>query len=120
MATFGAQPKRSLGIARYIPILSRLPRYDRGQLRPDWIVAVTIASFSVPVSMAYAGLPGLPPQAGLCAGMTAPIAYALFGTSRQLGVHARYCRGRHAARSARRAVAATDNTTTGTDERASS
>ena len=36
--------------------------------------------------MAYAGLAGLPPQAGMYAALIAPIAYLIFGTSRQLSV----------------------------------
>lgn len=71
-----------------LPILRWLPDYDRKVLRFDVIAAVTVAAFSVPESMAYVGLAGVPPQAGLYAGMAVPIAYALFGTSRQLGVGA--------------------------------
>jgi high affinity sulfate transporter 1 len=40
----------------------------------------------VPVAMAYAGLAGLPPQAGLVTAFAAMAAYAVFGTTRHLKV----------------------------------
>lgn len=73
-------------LARYLPILAWLPSYDRKLIRFDLIAAVTVAAFVVPEAMAYAGLAGLPPEAGLYAAMVASIVYALFGASRQLGV----------------------------------
>ena len=42
----------------------------------------------VPVAMAYAGLAGLPPQAGLVTAFAAMAAYAVFGTTRHLKVTA--------------------------------
>ena len=42
----------------------------------------------VPVAMAYAGLAGLPPQAGLVTAFAAMAAYAIFGTTRHLKVTA--------------------------------
>ncbi|HYI13744.1 MAG TPA: SulP family inorganic anion transporter, partial [Thermomicrobiales bacterium] len=88
MATTASRPGISTRIGNYLPIVRWMSHYDKAKLRPDIIAAVTVASFSVPESMAYAGLAGLPPEAGLYAGMAAPIAYAIFGTSRQLGVGA--------------------------------
>ena len=40
-------------------------------LRPDILAGVTVAAFSVPESMAYAGLAGLTPEHGLYASMMA-------------------------------------------------
>jgi high affinity sulfate transporter 1 len=74
------------GLARYLPIARWLPAYDRAWLTPDVLAAVTVAAFTVPESMAYASLAGLPPQAGLYASLAAPLLYALFGTSRQLAI----------------------------------
>ena len=40
----------------------------------------------VPEAMAYASIAGMPPETGLYAALVAPLAYAIFGTSRQLNV----------------------------------
>ena len=87
-ATSAQVEKHTSRLAKYLPIVGWLPGYNHANLRPDVIAAVTVASFSVPESMAYAGLAGLPPEAGLYAGVAAPIVYAIFGTSRQLGIGA--------------------------------
>ena len=76
------QPLRKM--AAYLPILNWLPTYNRAWLRPDLVAGVTLAAFTIPESMAYADLAGLPPQYGLYASLAAPILYLLFGTSRQL------------------------------------
>jgi SulP family sulfate permease len=52
------------GIRRYIPILTWLPAYNRANLRPDAIAGATIWGLLIPEMIAYAGLAGLPPQAG--------------------------------------------------------
>ena len=54
-------------------------------MRRDLVAGVTLAAYAVPVSLAYASLAGLPPQAGLY-GYLFGCAYALFGSSRQLAV----------------------------------
>ena len=78
------KPKRTF--ASLMPIGRWIRQYDRTWLRPDVIAGVTLAAFTIPEAMAYAGLAGLPPQAGLYAALIAPIAYLVFGTSRQLSV----------------------------------
>ena len=71
----------------FIPILHWLPRYEwRQWLRTDVIAGITLWGVVVPEGMAYAGLAGMPPQAGLYTVLAALIAYAIFGTSRQLVV----------------------------------
>jgi high affinity sulfate transporter 1 len=52
----------------------------------DIITGITLWGVVVPEGMAYAGLAGLPPQAGLYTILAALIAYSIFGTSRQLVV----------------------------------
>ena len=69
-----------------IAILRWLPGYDRAWLRPDLVAGITLAAYAVPVSLAYATLAGLPPQAGLYCYLAGGIAYALFGTSNQVAV----------------------------------
>jgi len=72
------------GIRRYVPILTWLPTYDRSFLRFDAIAGATVWGLLVPESIAYAGLAGLPPQAGLYTLLATLAAYAIFGTSRHL------------------------------------
>jgi len=72
------------GIRRYVPVLTWLPAYHRGFLRFDLIAGATIWGLLVPESIAYAGLAGLPPEAGLYTLLATLAAYAIFGTSRQL------------------------------------
>lgn len=58
----------------------------RAALRTDLAAGLTVAAMLVPQAMAYALLAGLPPQVGLYASTVPLLAYALFGTSRQLAV----------------------------------
>ena len=60
--------------------------YDRTWLPGDAIAGVTLAAYAIPVSLAYAGLAGLPPEVGLYGYLLGGIGYALFGSSRQLAV----------------------------------
>ena len=81
-------PDLSPRLVRYVPILGWIPAYERRDLRPDLIAAVVSWGVMVPVAMAYAGLAGLPPQAGLVTAFAAMAAYAVFGTTRHLKVTA--------------------------------
>jgi SulP family sulfate permease len=76
------------GIARWLPIVSWLPRYDRRWLAPDVIAGLTLWGLVVPEGMAYAGIANLPPEAGLYTLVASLLIYALFGTSRHLSVQA--------------------------------
>jgi sulfate permease, SulP family len=67
-----------------VPILNWLPAYDRSFLRFDVIAGATVWGLLVPESIAYAGLAGLPPEAGLYTLLATLAAYAIFGTSRHL------------------------------------
>jgi high affinity sulfate transporter 1 len=73
-------------IARYVPIVSWLPRYESRWLLRDSLAGVTVWGLLVPEMIAYASLAGLSPQAGLYTLLAAPPLYAIFGTSRQLVV----------------------------------
>jgi SulP family sulfate permease len=73
-------------LRRYLPILRWLPNYRRAALRGDIIAGLTTAVMLIPQGMAYAMLAGLPPIVGLYASVTPLIAYALFGTARELAV----------------------------------
>jgi sulfate permease, SulP family len=72
------------GVRRFLPILSWLPAYDRSLLRFDVIAGATVWGLLVPEMIAYSGLAGLPPQAGLYTLLATLPAYAIFGTSRHL------------------------------------
>ena len=72
------------GIRRFVPILTWLPAYDRGNLRFDAVAGATIWGLLIPEMIAYAGLAGLPPQAGLYTLLVTLAAYAVFGTSRHV------------------------------------
>ncbi len=80
--------EKASGIKRFIPILSWLPSYDRSWLSVDIIAGLTLWGLVVPEAMAYAGIAGLPPQAGLYTLLAALFVYALLGTSRHLVVQA--------------------------------
>ncbi|HMK29003.1 MAG TPA: SulP family inorganic anion transporter, partial [Terriglobales bacterium] len=69
-----------------LPIVRWLPQYDAGWLRSDFIAGLTLGAYAIPVSLAYASLAGLPSQAGLYCYLVGGLAYAAFGTSRQLAV----------------------------------
>lgn len=71
---------------RIFPPLTWLAEYRPSWLRHDAIAGVTLAAYAIPVSLAYAGLAGLPPQVGIFGYMLGGVGYALFGSSRQLAV----------------------------------
>jgi high affinity sulfate transporter 1 len=74
------------GWTRIFPPLTWLAEYKPSWLRHDAIAGVTLAAYAIPVSLAYAGLAGLPPQVGIYGYMLGGIGYALLGSSRQLAV----------------------------------
>ncbi len=74
------------GVAAIFPILRWLPGYERVWLIRDLIAGVTLAAYAIPVSLAYASLAGVPPQAGLYCYLLGGLAYAIFGTSRQAAI----------------------------------
>jgi sulfate permease, SulP family len=80
-----AAPKPA-GLRRFLPALVWLPAYDRSFLRFDVIAGATIWGLLVPEMIAYSGLAGLTPQAGLYTLLASLAAYAFFGTSRHLVV----------------------------------
>ncbi|MGC1448854.1 MAG: SulP family inorganic anion transporter [Candidatus Sulfotelmatobacter sp.] len=69
-----------------LPILQWAPQYQKQWLRLDFVAGLTLAAYAIPVSLAYASLAGLPGQAGLYCYLLGGVAYAAFGTSRQMAV----------------------------------
>lgn len=84
-STAGARTRPNL-FTRHVPILSWLPNYERGWLRPDFIAGLTVVALLVPEGMAYAELAGMPPQTAFYAAIPALLLYAIFGSSKQLVV----------------------------------
>lgn len=73
-------------LLKVVPALGWLRSYSRSDLQADVVAGAITAMLLVPQAMAYAMLAGLPAQIGLYASIAAPIAYALFGSSRMLAV----------------------------------
>jgi sulfate permease, SulP family len=78
-------PRQNL-LLRYLPILNWLPKYERTWLRTDLIAGLTIVALLIPEGMAYAQIAGVPPQTAFYAAPIGLLAFAIFGTSRQLVV----------------------------------
>src|SRR5215510_2578932 len=68
-----------------IPELIRT--YDREWFRSDLVAGVSLAAVALPIGIAYAQLAGFPPVVGIYSCILPPIAYAVFGSSRQLVVN---------------------------------
>jgi high affinity sulfate transporter 1 len=78
---------RNAWIGRFAPGLRQLVDYRREWLRIDLVAGVSVAAVAVPTAIAYAQLIGFEPVVGLYAAILPLVAYALFGTSRQLIVN---------------------------------
>ena len=84
MAVDSSAATRDRGIARMVPIVGWLPRYDRRMLRGDVLAGVAVTAMIVPKDLGYAGIAGVPVQNGLYAAAAGAIVYALFCTSRHI------------------------------------
>ena len=75
----------SLAWARAIfPIVAQLERYRSAWLLKDVTAGLAITAVALPIGVAYPAIAGLPPIVGLYASILSLIAYAIFGSSRQL------------------------------------
>ena len=84
--TAAPKPPSAKTLARYLPILAWLPKYQRAWLRTDLIAGLTVVALLIPEGMAYAQIAGVPPQTAFYAAPIGLLAFAIFGTSRQLVV----------------------------------
>jgi high affinity sulfate transporter 1 len=73
-------------LARIAPGLPALLGYRRTDLPHDLVAGLSVAAVALPVGVAYAQLAGFAPVVGLYASILPLVAYAFFGTSRQLVV----------------------------------
>ena len=71
-------------LSRIAPGLPDLLTYNRADLPSDIIAGLSVAAVALPVGVAYAQLAGFSPEVGLYASILPLVAYAFFGTSRQL------------------------------------
>jgi len=70
----------------WLPGLQIFGNYKSQWLSKDLAAGLSVAAIALPVGIAYASLAGLPTISGLYSCILPMIAYALFGTSRQLMV----------------------------------
>jgi len=73
-----------LPLDRYAPGLAELLRYRAADAPSDLTAGLAVAAVAVPVGIAYAQLAGFPPEVGLYSTILPLVAYAIFGSSRQL------------------------------------
>jgi hypothetical protein len=71
-------------LGRIAPGLPALLSYKRADFPHDLVAGLSVAAVALPVGVAYAQLAGFNPAVGLYASILPLVAYALFGTSRQL------------------------------------
>ena len=82
-----SEPAPNAGIERVrriAPGLAALLGYRRGDFPHDLRAGLSVAAVALPVGVAYAALAGFNPVVGLYASILPLVAYAIFGTSRQL------------------------------------
>ena len=71
-------------LSRFAPGLPALLGYRRENFGADLLAGLSVAAVALPVGIAYAQLAGFSPVSGIYASILPLVAYALFGTSRQL------------------------------------
>lgn len=70
-----------------MPGLRVIRTYRREWLQSDLLAGISLAAVALPIGIAYAELAGFPPVAGIYSAILPAVAYALFGSSRQLVVN---------------------------------
>ena len=71
-------------ISGVAPGLGSLLRYERNSVPYDLVAGLSVAAVALPVGVAYAELAGFNPAVGLYSSILPLLAYAIFGSSRQL------------------------------------
>src|SRR5215467_14035272 len=81
-----SQPRHTIHerLLTIAPGIRTLLSYRRSDLRHDVMAGLSVAAVAIPVGVAYAELVGVEPVVGLYASILPLVAYAVFGTSRQL------------------------------------
>ncbi|ORY08793.1 high affinity sulfate transporter 1 [Clohesyomyces aquaticus] len=77
----GIKNQRIMYLAYYVPIFNWARQYKWSYLRGDFVAALTVASFYIPMTLSYASnLAHLPPVNGLYSFAINPLIYAVLGT----------------------------------------
>src|SRR5580693_6112925 len=84
--TDSTRHRSDLAAFGWFPPARWLGDYRANWLAGDIVAGVTLAAYAIPVSLAYAGLAGLPPQVGVYGYLLGGLGYALLGSSRQLAI----------------------------------
>ena len=71
-------------LAHYAPGLAALLHYKLADAPADFKAGLAVTAVALPVGIAYAELAGFRPEVGLYSSILPLVAYAIFGTSRQL------------------------------------
>src|SRR6202051_4712276 len=86
MADSAKHQKEATWHAGWFPPTRWLAEYQSSWLFSDIVAGITLAAYAIPVSLAYAGLAGLPPQVGVYGYLLGGLGYALLGSSRPLEI----------------------------------
>lgn len=78
--------KKPSFLQQLLPVTGWLPSYKGQWLKWDIVAGVTLASFVLPESMAYATLAGLPAHLGIYCTLFGGLIFALFTTSKHVAV----------------------------------
>ena len=73
-------------LKKHFPISVWLPAYKKSFIRWDLVAGITLASFVLPESMAYATLAGVPTYFGIYCCLVGGLFFAIFTTSRHVAV----------------------------------
>lgn len=74
-------------LEKWLPGLAVLRSYESKWFRADLVAGMSVAAVAIPIGLAYAQLAGAAPVVGIYSCILPPVAYALFGSSRQLIVN---------------------------------
>src|SRR3954466_2610067 len=78
------KPQLKQILEKYLPVSTWLPAYKKAFVRWDLIAGITLASFVLPESMAYATLAGVPTYFGIYCCLAGGLFFALLTTSMQV------------------------------------
>src|SRR5215813_10188079 len=79
-----AKKPRAAYLGKFAPGLAKLLSYERTDLPHVLFAGLSVAAVALPVGVAYSQLAGFNPAVGLYSSILPLVAYAIFGTSRQL------------------------------------
>src|SRR5262247_4663932 len=74
-------------IETWFPGLRLARTYQPEWFRSDLVAGLSVAAVALPIGIAYAQLAGFPPVVGIYSSILPLVAYAFFGSSRQLIVN---------------------------------